>query len=154
MENLRISHPWPRPDAAGIYVPKYKAGTLENDAKWTQIIGNWTYKKVGKPIKDKVDDLVLVKENKCCWIFCCCSCTWICWFLCPGKIGHFVAKCFHFFGYFLSLFLSLPLVPVNKIVEAFWQIRLHINEKARREATEEEKNDPDESQRTAFSEHF
>ena len=94
----------------------------------------------------KVDDLVW--DNKCCRIFCYCSCTWICWELCPGsKIGHFLAKCFHFFGYFLSLFLSLPLVPVNKIVEAFWHIRLHINEKARREATEEEKNDPDESQR-------
>ena len=66
----------------------------------------------------------------------------------PGsKIGHFLAKCFHFFGRLLSLFLSLPLVPVNKIVEAFWHIRLHINEKARREATEEEKNHPDESQR-------
>ena len=45
------------------------------------------------------------------------------------------------------MFLSLPLVPVNKILEAFWKIRLHINEKARREATEEEKNHPDESQR-------
>ena len=60
---------------------------------------------------------------------------------------HLFSKCFHATGWFLSLFLSLPLVPVNKMVEAVWQIRLHFNEKAKREATEKEKNHPVESKR-------
>ena len=143
-----------------VLVRKYKAGILDTDARWMNILEDWTYDNVGKPIKDKVGDHV--QENCCCMIFCLCSCTWICYLFCPGKIQHFFLKCFHaigkkigqllswcfhVIGRFLSLFLSLPLVPVNKMVEGFWQIRLYFNEKAKREATEGEKNDPIESER-------
>lgn len=114
-------------------VRKYKAGTLNTDARWINIL------------EESVEDSV-IKGNCCCPIFCRFSCFWICYKFCPGKIKE-ETKCFHAIGQFLSLFLSLPLVPVNKVVEAFWQIRLHFNEKAKREATEEEKNDPDESKR-------
>ena len=105
-----------------VLVRKYKAGTLDTDTKWTNFL------------RKKVD-----KENCCCIILCFCSCTWSCYLFCPGKMKHLFSKCFHATGWFLSLFLSLPLVPVNKVVEAVWEIRLHWNEKTKREATEKYK---------------
>ena len=49
-------------------------------------------------------------------------------------------------GIFKAFFM-IPWVPINRLVNCFWEIRVHYNEMSKREATEEEKNHWDRDRR-------